>query len=45
MQPTPLTEIQRRIDLPDPGRCTECKRVKHERVRETLRKRRRQARP
>jgi hypothetical protein len=25
MQPTPLTAIQSRLDLPDPGRCTECK--------------------
>jgi hypothetical protein len=46
MQPTPLTAIQSRLDLPDPGRCTECKMPKEQqaqprrsRIRKKLRRR------
>jgi hypothetical protein len=30
MQPTPFTALQSRLDLPDPGRCTECKMPKRQ---------------
>ena len=30
MQPTPFTALQSRLDLPDPGRCTECKMPKQQ---------------
>jgi hypothetical protein len=41
MQPTPITGIERRLDLPDPGRCTECKLPKQPRRRLRSRLRRR----
>jgi hypothetical protein len=34
MQPTLLTAIPVRLDLPDPGRCSECSRSAKERLAE-----------